>query len=164
MKPQPGDIGWAHTNDLMGKLIRVGESLRGKRGSEWNHQFIVDSPVVGEDDWYVIQATIHGVTDTGRLSEFPTFVTKRPPHEADAAKILLFARTQVGVNYGFLTILAIAIDIVTWDWFPSFRGARNQSWICSALVEESLRYAGWLHDFTNIYTVTPQDGWDALNP
>jgi hypothetical protein len=159
-----GDIGWAHTNGLMGKLIRIGESLRGKRGSEWNHQFIVGSPVPDEDDWYVIQATIHGVTDTGKLSEFPKYVTKRPPKEAEPAKILLFARTQVGVEYGFFTIFGIAIDIVTWDWFPSFRGARKQSWICSALVEEALRFAGWLHDFVNIYAVTPQDGWDALNP
>jgi hypothetical protein len=25
-----------------------------------------------------------------------------------------------------------------------------------------MRFAGWLHQWTNIYTVTPQQGFDAL--
>lgn len=159
-----GDIGWAHTNGLMGRLIRVGEAVRGKKGSEWNHQFIVDSPVPAEDDWFVVQATLQGVTNTGRLSEFPKYHVEHPPIGVDPERVLLFARAQVGVEYSLMTILTIALDIVTWDWFPSFRGSRLQSWICSAVVNESLRFAGWLHDFVNIYTVTPQDGWDALHP
>ena len=151
----------------MGRLIRLGEHIRFKRGSEWNHMFVVSDEVDVDGTPFVIQATLRGVTDTCRLDQVALgghYITMPPPDACDRHELLVFAKAQVGVEYGILTILAIALDIVTWDWFPAFRGARKLSWICSALACESMRYAGWLHNFVNIYTVTPQDGWCALNP
>jgi len=51
---------------------------------------------------------------------------------------------------------------VTWNWFPSFRGSRKNSWVCSGLSCESLRFGGWFHNWTGIYTIFPQQAYDAL--
>jgi hypothetical protein len=135
----------------MGKLIRLGEWLRFRKGCEWNHAFI-------EVDGRVIQATLRGVTDTATLEDIGgRYVLLNLPDLVDPTELLAFAKAQVGLEYGFFTILAIAIDITTWNWFPAFRGARKQSWICSALVGESLRYGGWLRNFVDIYTITPAE-------
>lgn len=162
--PQPGDIGFAHTTGLMGRLIRLGEWLRFRKGSHWNHAFVVDRVVDGVP--YIIQATLRGVTDSAPLATVApggNYVTMPPPMTASRSGVLKFARAQVGAPYSFATIVAIAIDIVTWNWFPSFRGARRNSWICSALVGESLRFGGWLHDFRDIYEVTPSQLWEAIS-
>lgn len=150
---------FAHSDGVMGKLIRIGERLRFRRGSEWNHMAIVDR--VEDGVAYVIQATLRGVTDTATLDEVAPggrIRVQAPPPGVSRARALEFARAQVGVEYGFGTILAIAIDILTWNWVPSFRGARKNSWICSALVMESLRFGGFLHNCPDIYTVTPAQG------
>jgi hypothetical protein len=129
--------------------------------------FIVGDEVDVDGTSFVIQATLRGVTNTCRLDQVALdgrIFTMAPPDACDRHELLAFAKAQVGVRYGIGTIIAIALDIATWDWFPAFRGARKQSWICSALVCESMRFSGWLYNFVNIYTVTPQDGWNAVNP
>ena len=159
---QPGDLVFAHNKGWMAKLIRLGEWLK-LRQSEWNHECIVDRFEDGH--WYVIQAELRGVTDTCRLEDVAPggrYVVEPPPEGADPAKILEFNRAQVGTRYSILTIVAIAVDVVTWNWVPAFSNSRKRSWICSGLVNESLRYAGWLYEWTNIYVVTPQQGWGAI--
>lgn len=161
--PSPGDIGFAHTKGAMGWLIRVGEWLRFHKGS-WNHEFTVDRVVDGVP--YIIQATLRGVTNTATLDSVAPggrYITMAPPPGVDREKLLQFCRAQVGLRYGYLTILAIAVDIVTWQWVPALRGARKPSWICSALVNEGLRFGGWLHTWVDIYTVTPQQGYEAVS-
>lgn len=158
-----GDIGFAKTKGVMGRLIRLGEVLRFKKGSEWNHEFIVSDFRDGE--FYITQATLRGVTNTAKLTEVAPgghYITMPPPFEVDRQKLLLFAASQVGITYSLGTILAIALDIVTWNWVPSFRGSRKPSWICSGLVNEALRFGGWLHQWIDIYTVTPAQGYLAL--
>ena len=142
----------------MGHLIRVGEWLKFRK-CEWNHMFILDCPALG-GDWYVLQATLQGVTHSGLLSELGTYVTMAPP--CDREKLLKFCRAQVGTRYSFLTILSIAFDILTWNFVPAFMNSYRQSWICSGLVCEGLRYGGWLHQFVNVYTVTPQQAFESL--
>jgi hypothetical protein len=159
---QVGDIGFARTRGVMGRLIRLGEWLK-LRKSDWNHEFAVWQIVDGVP--YIIQATLRGVTDTAKLADVSPgghYITMRPPLEVDVERMLTFARSQVGIHYGLLTILAVAIDIVTWNWVPSLRGARKPSWICSALVEESLRFGGRLAQWNDIYDITPQESFDSL--
>jgi hypothetical protein len=160
---QAGDVGFAHTKGMMGKLIRLGETFRFKKWSAWNHEFVVDRVVDGVP--YIIQATLRGVTDSAPLADVAPggrYTTMAPPDGVDRHEFLVFCRSQVGMHYSLGTILAIAIDIVTWDWFPAFRGARKPSWICSALVNEGLRYGGWLHQWRDIYSMTPAEGYGAL--
>ena len=162
MKARGGDVGFSHSNGAMGRLIRLGEWMRFRRGSRWNHQFIVSDETAPDGCPLVIQATLRGVTKTARLDSMGDYVTMPPPAGTNRAKVLAFAHAQVGIEYGILTILAIALDIVTWNWVPSFRGARRQSWICSALANEALRFGGWLHPWIDIYDVTPAQGFAAL--
>ena len=157
-----GDVGFAKTKGWMGRAIRLGEWVKFRK-SEFNHMFILDREVDGV--WYIIQATMKGVTDTATLesvSKTGTYVLIAPPAGADRARLLQFARAQVGLEYGYWTILAISLDILTWQWVPSLRGARKQSWICSALSCEALRFGGWLHNWLSIYDVMPQQAYDVL--
>ena len=147
----------------MGRLIRVGEAFRFQSGSHWNHAFIVSDQVSESGSPYIIQAQIKGVTDSMALEELPGEYHIFPRFQGtNAARTLQFAKAQVGIRYGFMTILAIAIDIMTWNWFPSFRGARKQSWICSALAFESLRFGGYLRNVVDIYEITPAELYNFL--
>src|ERR1700674_2200988 len=97
MNPEPGDIGWARTNGVMGKCIRLGEWLRFREGPAWNHMVIVDR--IESDALFLIQATLKGVTDTGTLEDLKDrglAVVIEPPPEADPLKILRFPRARVG--------------------------------------------------------------------
>ena len=159
--PAEGDLVFAHTNGLMGRAIRLGEVIRWKRGSLWNHVAIIDR--IEGDEVYVIQAEPRGVTDNKKLDEVAPsgrLVLIEPPLGVDKLQILEFARQQVGQHYGFVSILAVIADILTPDWFPLLR--RRNSWICSALAGEALRAGGWIHKWADIYTVTPAQLWQAL--
>lgn len=156
--PSPGSVGVAHTPDAMGVMIRLGEWIRFRAGSRWNHAFIVSDETDSRGIPLLIQAQIRGVTSVMPIDQLPgDCLILDAPAGVDPAKVLAFAKAQVGIEYGILTILAIAIDILTWNWFPSFRAARKQSWICSALVFESLRYGGYLRNVVDIYEVTPAE-------
>jgi hypothetical protein len=173
---QAGDIGFAHTHGWMGRLIRFGEIIKGKdswrqflkwlRGEDdkWNHEFVVNEFKDGE--WYIIQATFEGVTDTAPLSTVAPheghYMTMDPPAECDRTKILEFCRAQVGDPYSILSDVAIGVDMVTWSWVPALSNCYRVTFNCSALVNEALRFAGWLHQWPDIYTVTPQDGFEAV--
>jgi hypothetical protein len=121
--------------------------------------FVVDRIVGGVP--YIIQAKFKGVTNTGTI-DFYEYVTMSPPDEVFRNKLLEFCRAQVGSRYSFLTILSIAFDIVSWNWVPAVMNSYRQSWICSGLVCEGMRYGGWLHPWVNLYLVTPQQAYDVL--
>ncbi|HWD97367.1 MAG TPA: hypothetical protein VG246_13180 [Acidimicrobiales bacterium] len=163
MTIQAGDIGFAHTKGLMGRLIRLGEALKGKLGSEWNHQFVVDRIVDGVP--YIIQATFEGVTDTAPLSMVAPggrYITMPPPPEVDRGKLLEFCRSEVGTKYSLLSDVAIGIDILSWNWVPALMNSYRRTWQCAGLINEGMRFGGWLHQWVNCNTVTPQMGFLAL--
>ena len=159
--PQVGDIGFSHNKGWMGKLIRFGEWLKLRRGNI-NHEFVVTEIVGGTP--YVVQATLRGVIKSPLSDVAPGgyYFLFTPPAEVDISKLVEFEEKQVGMRYGILTILAIMIDIVSWSWVPSFRGSRKSSWICSAVVNEGLRFGGWYWPWVNIYDITPEEGLAAL--
>lgn len=158
MAPQVGDIVFAHSSGMMGKAIRFGERLQFKRGSFYNHVCIVDRIVDGVA--YVVQAEPRGVTNDKTLESVGTVTLITPPAHVDVEKMLTFARAQVGSKYGFMSIVSIVVDVISWDWFPAMR-ARG-TWICSALTAESLRYGGWFHNWPDIYIPKPSDVYNAL--
>jgi hypothetical protein len=163
--PTPGTLVFCHSKDFIGKVIRFGEALRWKRGAQFNHVAIIDRVVDGVP--YVIQAEARGVTDIRRLDEVAPggrYELVALPEGVDADQVLDFARKQVGSKYGFGTIAAIAIDILTPSWFPSLRPANKKanSWICSALVHESLRFGGFYLHVSDIYLITPAEVYIAV--
>ena len=157
-EPLPGDIVFAHSNGIMGRAIRFGEFLRWRKGSHWNHACVV-SRVDKDGVAYVIQADIKGVNEA-RLDSVGQYVIIELPARVNRNKVLSFTKAQVGSKYGILSILSIVTDIITPNWFPSMR--RKNSWICSAVTGEALRYGGWLHNWADIYTDTPAQLFDAL--
>lgn len=164
INPQPGDIVFAHSNGIMGKAIRLGEWLRFRRGSHWNHVCFIDRVVDGVP--YVLQAEPSGVTVDKTLDSVGAYLLMEPPKGVDRTQVMFFARQQVGYHYGWLMILALAVDIITPAWFPTFHLAskKKPSWICSVLSAEALRFGGWFHQWPSIYQVTPSQVFSALLP
>lgn len=148
-------IGFARTNDFVGRTIRFGEFLRFRSGDKWNHVFHIDS--IKDGIPYVLQADARGVTNDKPLSSVGEYVLMDIRHLCDTDKVLFFARKQIKDRYSWSTILAIAVDIILPQWAPSFRSAskRKTSWICSTLGAEALRFGGWYHDWPDIYFITP---------
>ena len=157
-EPLPGDIVFSHSNGLMARAIRFGEFLRWRKGSHWNHACVI-SRVDKDGVAYVIQADLHGVSEA-RLDTVGQYIILEPPARVNRNKILAFTKAQVGSSYGLLSIASIVADIITPSWFPSMR--RRNTWICSAVTGEALRYGGWLHNWSDIYMITPAQLFDAL--
>lgn len=151
----PGDVVFAHSNGIMGRAIRFAEKLRWSRGSHWNHVAVISR--IEDGVAYVIQADLRGVNEArlDTIGEFTVVETSVNP-----AEVLEFMESQLGSGYGIGSIVSIVFDIISPNWFPEFR--RDNTWICSALVAEALRYAGWLHPWGSIYTVTPAQLFDVL--
>ena len=160
MTEKPGWVVFAHSDGIAGRLIRFGEMLRWRRGSHWNHAAVL-SRYDGEQ-WWVIQADIRGVNEAP-LSSVGQYTIIAPPQGCDPLAVLQFAQEAVRAKskYGLLSILSIAVDIITPNWFPEVR--RDNTWICSGLVGEALRFGGWLHNWGSVYTVTPSELWEAMH-
>jgi hypothetical protein len=152
---KPGYIGFSRTTGVLGRLIQVGEKWKFGDG-EYNHAFVVVSLGSSHDDVWIVQATLKGVILSRMEDLYPTtseILLVPPPSECDPEKVAVFAHAQVGEPYGLLSDVCIAVDILTPVWFWSVR--RDGTWICSALAAESLRYAGMLENWPDIYGVTP---------
>ena len=146
----------------MGLFVLVGTWLKFRR-ARWTHQFIIGR--IEDGQAYVIQAQMKGVTDSMTLDELRAMgdcEVIAPPEECDRDRIVDFCELQLGDPYGLLSDLAMGIDLLAWNWIPSFRSARKQTWQCSALVNEALRYAGWYHPWLDIYEILPDESYAAL--
>ena len=157
-----GMVGFARTNDFIGKAIRFGEWLRFRKGDTWNHAFIVDS--IKDGIPYVLQADVRGVTNDKPLSSVGEYILLNPKVVADLDKLRYFARKQLRDGYGWATIFFLVVDIITPKWFPAFHPSSKgrPSWICSTLTGEALRFAGWYHDWADPMLVTPAQLYEAL--
>jgi len=151
--PIPGDLVFCHSKGLISKAIRLGELIRWRSGATWNHVAIIDS--VDGNDITVIQAEAHGVTDDKQLSTISPggrYLVVPSPAGVDRAKLLAFARQEVGASYGFVSIASLIINILSPGWITV---RWTNSWICSAVSAEALRAGGWLHRWSDIYQVSP---------
>ena len=158
---QPADVkrgmtGFADTDGSMGALIRFGEHLRFKVG-KYNHCFTVVTEGPTYDTIMVVQATMKGII----LSPLSSLIDSShiismysiEPLGGDPEKAAWFAEKQIGKDYGLLSDVCIAVDIITPYWF--FECRREGTWICSALAHEAMRFAGVYFDAPDIYMVSP---------
>jgi hypothetical protein len=148
-------------------MIRLAEWIRWRKGCRWNHVAVLADPVMIRNahrktyvaDWTLIQATGKGVVEQGQLCHMDNYEIVPLPEGVDGAKVIEFARAQVGKKYGFLTILSIVVTLGS----PKFVNVMlPNTWICSAVAAESLRYGGWLHNWGDLYQVSPAELYDAL--
>ena len=163
---ESGDLIFCHGTGFVARGIQAAEWLRRgwngaseAAGAKWNHVAIVNERLEN-GDYTVVQAEGRGVTDTGLLSGLGETYSVLPlPQGLDPEDVLEFARHQVGAPYGFLTDASIALTLFS----PTFINVMLPgTWICSALVAESLRFAGWLHDWPDVYQVSPAQLWIAV--
>ena len=160
MQPAPGDLVFAHSSGIIGRAIRLAERVRWRGGDAYNHVAVVAE--ADGTDWRVIQAEARGVTSTGLLSTITpggTHKVVQLPAGVDPARVLAFAHAQVGRRYGFLTIVSIVVTLFA----PKFVNVMlPDTWICSAVAAEALRYGGWLHNWDDVYQVSPAQLWEAV--
>lgn len=162
----PGSIVLCHSRGIISALIRFGQWIRHPRRTrfyEWNHVGILNHQT-SDGDWVVIEATARGVT-SGYLSTIAPggrYEVVALPLGVDAAKVLAFARAQVGVRYGFVTIASIALNLLTPSFFR-LDVRRSGTWICSALGATSMLAGGWLHPVRDYYQITPAEVAEALD-
>ena len=138
----------------------VSHAIRAVTDSNYNHVAWLDH----QDDqgnWIVGQAGGKGVTITSPLDTTApggSHTIVPVPAGVDRAKMLAFLRAQDGIKYGFLTDASILLNRIV----PRINVMVSGTWICSAVYAEGLRAGGWLHNWPDLYQVSPQDIWAVI--
>jgi len=157
MNPKPGDLVLAHGSGAFARLIRFGQWLRPswRKYRTWNHAAIVIA---------VRQDGVIRCAQMGRRGEVVNIENVAPngyafvlpgPSNIDRTKAVGYALSQVGQTYSVLTILSIALNILTPSWLRiDFR--RSTSLICSALVARAWEHGGWICP-TDPFQITPAE-------
>jgi hypothetical protein len=134
--PRPGDFILTHGDQWTSSLIRFGQSLRFRgekaRYTYWNH-----TALIVDHAGTIVEALGTGVAIRSIHDYEPTqyTVVRIDASDEDRTEAATFARTCVGAQYGWLTIVSIAFSLVTGGGF-SF--AIDGQLICSGLVARSL--------------------------
>ncbi len=134
--PRAGDFMLTHGDEWTSRLIRFGQSLRYRGASAkyayWNH-----TALFVDDDGGIVEALGTGVAKRSIHDYDPTqyTVVRIDASDEDRGEAATFACSTIGATYGFLTIVSIAISLVTGGKF-SF--AIDGQLICSGLVARSL--------------------------
>ena len=134
--PQPGDFILTHNATWSAKLVQFGQKLRyhgaASKYTRWNH-----TALIVDNQGSIIEALGRGISQT-HLSDYkPTeyYVVHIDATEADRQEAVAFARACLGVPYGWLTLVSIALSLLTGTKFSfGFDGQQ----ICSGLVARSL--------------------------
>jgi hypothetical protein len=166
MEYRPGQIGFCHSTNIFGKAIRFGERLRFRHGDFWNHVFIISDEIDSTGEPLIIQAISKGVDGSKPLSQVAPggkYQVIELPAGVDSAKVLAFAKSQVGSGYGYISIASIVLQILLPRWLPMLTLRSKSTWICSALSAESARAGGWVHDWPDVYNVVPSELYAALS-
>ena len=141
----PGDLVFCHTKGVIGASIRWAQRfMPSSKYSKWNHVAILDRYVDGK--WYLIQAQPKGITNTLTLDESAfggTYEVLDLPSSANRENVLMFARSQVGLKYSYLSICL----------------RKSKTWICSGLVAGALWYGGFpkAMQWPDLYSITPSE-------
>ena len=155
----PGDLVFVHGNGFLDRLIQFGERLRWRKGSKWNHTAVLD--ILTPQGWTLIEATGKGVVRGDLLAG--DYVVVQLPDAVDRQDCLAYARSRAGTEYGFLSVISIAIGIlIPWPRV-SFR-AGDSTLICSALAALSLLCGGWMYPVADYYSISPAALYLILNP
>lgn len=134
--PKPGDFILTHGEEWTSQLIRFGQSLRYRGASAkytyWNH-----TALVVDDQGAIVEALGTGVAQRSIHDYDPTqyTVVRVDASAEDRAEAAAFARSTIKAEYGRLTIVSIAISLLTGG---KFAFAIDGQLICSGLVARSL--------------------------
>ena len=143
---QPGDFILTHGRSVFSYLIRVGQGLRfwGKDApyAWWSHAAMIVSA-----DGDLIEALGAGVKRTNlsryKGTEYQLVHLGTLATGADRDEVVAYARWALHQEYGYLTILSIAISLIVGGHFTF--GFDGQS-ICSGLVARALERTSAIFD------------------
>jgi len=134
--PRPGDFILTHGDEWTSRLIQWGQALRfqgeDRKYTRWNHTALI----VGTDG-EIVEALGTGIAERN-LSEYAGteyHLVRIDASPADRAEEAAFARFCLGAQYGYLTVVSIALTLLT--------GAKldfglDGQLICSGLVARAL--------------------------
>ena len=162
---EPGSIGFCHGTGFLSRVIRLGERMRFRTGSFWNHVFIVSDEINVNGEQLVIQALGSGVDGSKPLTSVASggrYEIVVLPEHVETDDVVAFAKAQIGDSYGWLSIFGTALRIIMPRWFPLPYLRTGSTWYCSALGAESARAGGWIHKWPDIYNVVPSELYAAL--
>jgi hypothetical protein len=134
--PRPGDFILTHGDEWTSRLIRFGQGLRYRGASAkytyWNH-----TALVVDDQGGIVEALGNGVKQRTIHDYDPTqyTVVRIEASDEDRAEAAAFARSSIDADYGWLTIVSIAVSLVTGG---KLAFAVDGQLICSGLVARSL--------------------------
>jgi hypothetical protein len=120
------------------RMIRWFQALR-FRGADrkytyWNHVAFLATP---QGDTY--EAGSKGIFAGHVLSYSDFRVVPIDATDADRLEMVAFARSQLGVKYGFLTIASIAISLLL---NTKYEFGKAGTWICSEFWNEAFERGG----------------------
>ena len=134
--PRRGDFILTHGDEWTSRLIRFGQSLRYRGPSAkytyWNH-----TALVVDDRGSIVEALGTGVAERSIHDYDPTQYTlvRIDASDADRAEAAAFACSAIGAPYGWITIVSIAVSLVTGG---KLAFAIDGQLICSGLVARAL--------------------------
>ena len=136
---EPGDFILTHSSACVSRIIRWGQSLRfwgrKRKYTWWNHAALIVSQ---QGD--IIEALGDGV-EKNELSKYtPTEYTVVRIHPdlitaEDRNEVVNYAEWALGQEYGYLTIISIALSLIFGGKFSFFIDGQS---ICSGLVARAL--------------------------
>src|SRR5438067_2404075 len=112
--PEPGDFILTHGAELFSALIRIGQQLRfrgpDRPNTYWNHASLIIST-----DGAIIEALGTGVARRSLADYDPTqyTVVRINASQEDRAEAVAFDEHCVGLPYGSITIVSIALSLLT---------------------------------------------------
>ncbi len=135
---QAGDFILTHGSDLFGQLIRFGQAIRihgeDRRYTYWNH-----AALIVDEQGTLIEALSQGVCQTNishyTPAEYHLVRLGATASEEDRAEAVRFARKAVGDKYGWLTIVNIALRLLTGG---KLMFLMDGQFICSGLVARAM--------------------------
>lgn len=131
---EPGDLVLVKTNHFVSKLIRFGQRGYGKNAAQWNHVAVY----VG--DGRIVEALTRGVAGAHLNKYSHRQIIHAEGDLAMRVNAAAFAASCVGQEYGYLTILAIAVKVLTKGKIEF--GISGTS-ICSGLAARALERMGY---------------------
>jgi hypothetical protein len=151
---EPGDAILARTKGFYGAMIRFGQRLRWKN-TKTNHVALVvgfdahGEPLCAQMAKRGQIVRVRDIAPGGKL-----YLIKAPTG-IDRQRAVDFGKRCEGIKYGVLTIICIAINILSPRPFRiDFR--EDDTLICSALVARAWEHGGWLCP-TDPFQITPAE-------
>ena len=133
-----GDFILTHGNDLFGHLIRFGQALK-FHGDDRKYTYWSHAALVIDEQGTLIEALSQGVCRTNishyTPAEYHLVRLGSTTNDEDRTEAVRFAQTVVGDTYGWLTIVNIALRLLTGG---KLAFEIDGQFICSALVARSM--------------------------